>query len=332
MINFIKKLFTKRGYKVFELKDGKLWDKEKQYVIGKTYAQSGKIGILENGLDYEKKLLNTSCSHIHTPNTIICEVEDLGSVSFDCRPNYIEQTLTNKLKIIRKIDKSKYPFKYNDKGDLIYRKDSNGNKYFWEYKYDENGSKIYEKHFDGDEYFWKYKYDNKGNKIYIQYPNGNICEYKYDDKNNKVYTKSFNYELEWKFDKSSNKAYKAFVERNVEETFHTNEEPMGLSDKDSCINKYDNIKIERSYIKDIEKNVILIYNNGHVVGMYKCDAYNNLKSYSDFSKISECVHDERNNKIFEKYTDGKTRFWKYNKNNDMIFYKDKHDNEFKMVD
>ena len=52
-------------------------------------------------------------------------------------------------------------YKYDDKGALIYMKDSDGGEYHWEYKYDNKGNIIYEKDNYGKEWFYEYEYDNK---------------------------------------------------------------------------------------------------------------------------------------------------------------------------
>ena len=57
-------------------------------------------------------------------------------------------------------------YKYDNKDNMIYYKDFDGEEYYWEYKYDDKGNKIYEKYPNGYEYHWEYKYDDKGNVIY----------------------------------------------------------------------------------------------------------------------------------------------------------------------
>ena len=86
-------------------------------------------------------------------------------------------------------------YKYDDKGNVIYKKDSNGDEYYyvydnygniiymkdnygyesrWVYRYDDKGNIIYEKNKYGDEFYWEYKYDDKGDKSGIDCPDENM--------------------------------------------------------------------------------------------------------------------------------------------------------------
>ena len=57
---------------------------------------------------------------------------------------------------------------YDEKGNVIYYENSNGNWAKWEY--DEKGNEIYFE--DGKGYWYKRKYNEKGNEIYSESSNG----------------------------------------------------------------------------------------------------------------------------------------------------------------
>lgn len=215
----------KKGYKAFNLKDGKLWCMDAQYVIGETYTQSGKIEPCVNGLHYCENLLNIGYYYDYESPTIICEVEDLGSISI----NRGAKTVTNKLKIIGEIEINKYPFKCDKYGNVIYKKDFFGNESFYEYEYDNKGNMICKKYPDGSGHFYKYDgnsniiyekdYDNDGyfygydknnNMVYKKYPDGDDEFWRYDENNNIIYKKHYDGEESYykhKYDKNNNKIY-----------------------------------------------------------------------------------------------------------------------------
>ncbi len=69
-------------------------------------------------------------------------------------------------------------------------------------KYDNRGNLIYIKYSDGDEYW--YEYDENSRLIYSKSSNGNECRYKYDENNNLIYYKnSDGYERWLKYNKNN---------------------------------------------------------------------------------------------------------------------------------
>jgi hypothetical protein len=89
----------------------------------------------------------------------------------------------------------------DDKGNEIYREDSDGD--WGKYEYDDNDNTIYEEYSDG---FWKKKeYDDKGNQIYYENSYGEWEKYEYDDKGNEIYQEhSYGYWLKSEYDEDGN--------------------------------------------------------------------------------------------------------------------------------
>ena len=72
---------------------------------------------------------------------------------------------------------------YNEKGNVIYRENSNGS---WsKYEYNEKGNEIYFEDING---FWsESEYDEKGNEIYRENSKGYWAKWEYDEKGNEIY-------------------------------------------------------------------------------------------------------------------------------------------------
>ena len=71
---------------------------------------------------------------------------------------------------------------YDDRGNRIYWKFSDGLEYW--YEYDENNNCIYQKHSTGYEYWSEYDGDNR--IIYGKHVDGNEYWYEYDKNNNRI--------------------------------------------------------------------------------------------------------------------------------------------------
>lgn len=175
-----------KGYKGFYRKNGKLTCLDVTYEIGKTYA-TNKVKLCNFGIHYCEKLDDVLDYYDLNDELVICEVEDLGDLTIKNG----NKSVTNKLKIIKEIKdfKSKLKnMKFDKNNNLIYKKDCNGNEWF--YKYDKNNNKIYQKYYNGDEWFWKF--DKNNNMTYKKDYSGDEFFYKYDKNNNKIYKKDCN--------------------------------------------------------------------------------------------------------------------------------------------
>ena len=75
--------------------------------------------------------------------------------------------------------------KYDDKGNLIYKKYSNSHEYW--YKYDENNNCVYYKNSLGSGYENWQKYDENNNIIHYKSSNGTESWCKYDKKGRTIY-------------------------------------------------------------------------------------------------------------------------------------------------
>ena len=193
-----------KGYKGFKWKENKLNCEDVNYQVGKTYEVKGKIKLCNIGIHYCEKI-DDILTYYDLKDLVICEVEDLGKT---IKSN--DKNVTNKLKIVKIINKSKWNklfkrYKYDNKGNMIYKKDCYGDEYFWEY--DDKGNIIYQKDCDGKEYY--YKYDNKGNMIYKKDCYGDEYFYKYDNKGNMIYQKNcYGKEYFYKYDNKGNMIYR----------------------------------------------------------------------------------------------------------------------------
>ena len=86
-----------KGYKAFDLVDGKLMCREMVYKIGKTYKHEGKIQLYKSGFHF---CINIASVYNHyTFGCVICEVEATGEVIHGD-----EKSVTNSIKIIRQLD------------------------------------------------------------------------------------------------------------------------------------------------------------------------------------------------------------------------------------
>ena len=84
-------------------------------------------------------------------------------------------------------NKQEYPIKgYDEQGNLIYYKSSNGLEIWFDY--DNKGNLIHQKYSNGYEYW--YDYDNKGNEIH--YKNSEGYGYWKGEKGNKITEEEFN--------------------------------------------------------------------------------------------------------------------------------------------
>ena len=182
------------------------------YEIGKTYTFQGELSMCERGFHFCKKIDDIFQWYNNTKELVLLEIEVLGQI-IDHPDN--DKSVTDKIKIIREIPRTEWnsifeKYKFDEKGNMIYEKDSYGGEYFWKYKYDEKGNMIYKKYSDGKKIFWEYKYDEKENKIYekgyigVEY----FWEYKYDEEGNVIYKKDCNgREYFYKYDEKGNKIY-----------------------------------------------------------------------------------------------------------------------------
>jgi YD repeat-containing protein len=149
-----------KGYKGFYKEEGKLVCQDVNYVIGGEYEVEGDIELCKNGIHYCKDIDDVFRYYPHKDNLVVCEIEDIG----DVREEGGNKIVTNKIRVVRnvtdRLNELCARHKYDEKGNMVYEKDSDGN----EYKYDERGNVVYEKDSDGNEY----KYDERGNKVYMK--------------------------------------------------------------------------------------------------------------------------------------------------------------------
>ena len=293
---------SKKGYKAFKLKDGKMYCVEVQYMIGATYEQTGKIKPCRNGLHYCKDLLNVGNYYDYGVDTIICEVEDIGEISID----NCDKTVTNKLKIIKEINKEEYPFRYDDKGNIIYKKYM-CEEFYSIYEYDNNDNIVYI-NLPYENFSCHYKYDKNGNMIYMDASNTSERHYKYDENNNRIYAKLSNgTEFFYEYDKNGNMTHK----RN--------------SHNETWTWRYDEDGNNVYYCRKSNIPGYKEYKNEH---FYKYDVNNKLiRKENHLGEVWEYKYDNRGNLIYEKYPDGKTYVVEYDEDNNIIYSKEPNDIE-----
>jgi YD repeat-containing protein len=163
------------------------------YQIGRVYTFNGDVTGYKLSFNFCKKFTGFNfCKKIkdvfnsedmfddnHKPkgNIKVYEIEVLGSTSY----NYANKYITDKMKIIREMDISNF-IKYDENGNVIYYKHSNG--LSERYKYDENNNLIYHKG-DLDFKIWN-KYDKNNNLVHLRNSSGHKTWYKYNENNNLV--------------------------------------------------------------------------------------------------------------------------------------------------
>jgi len=176
--------------------------------VGKIYSFSGPTKMIPfKYFSFHKNLKDIfSFYREERERLIIFEVEILGK-TFKQKGKLV----TDKINVIRILDKSEYSEflsdpteKYDQNGNLIYRKDSNGYENWWEF--DKNNNLIHSKYSNGFEY-WK-EYDKNGNLIHYKDSNGYEEWHEYDQNNNVIHFKDSNgYEYRKEFDKNGNIIY-----------------------------------------------------------------------------------------------------------------------------
>ena len=187
-----------KGYKVtYNMKCESL-----TYEVGKTYKISS-MKMCKYGFHFCQKAIDVLKYYPPKKDFVLLEIEAKGNVE-----TKDDKSVTDEITILRIIPKKEYKdllgIELDDKGNLIYEKDSLGREYHW--KYDDKGNIVYYKNSNCDEHYWKY--DDKGNKIYQKDSYGKECHYKYDDKGNLIYRKESNgNEHHYKYDDKGNKIY-----------------------------------------------------------------------------------------------------------------------------
>jgi YD repeat-containing protein len=171
------------------------------YEIGKKYKISS-MKMCKHGFHYCNHLDDTLNYYIYNKDIVFIKIEVLGKIQ-----TKDDKSVTDHIRVLGVVDKSELQnCKYDEHGNMIYRKNSYGDEYHW--GYDEHGNKIYQKDPDGDEYHWGY--DEHGNKIYQKdsYDYEYHWEYRYDEHGNKIYKKTpYGDEYHWGYDEHGNKIY-----------------------------------------------------------------------------------------------------------------------------
>jgi len=169
----------KTGYKAtYNMKCNSL-----TYEVGKEYSISS-MEMCNHGFHFCDNLDDCLDYYDFKPETKFIKIEILGQVETSGN-----KSVTDRIKVLEVIEKPEFKrYKFDSKGNIIYRKTPSGN----EYKYGSKGNIIYTKYPNGNEYH--YKYDSNGNMIYMKDSSGREChwEYKYDSKGNMIYRKNSN--------------------------------------------------------------------------------------------------------------------------------------------
>ena len=120
------------------------------YEVGKTYKISS-MKMCNHGFHFCQKAIDVLTYYPPKKDFILLEIEAKGNIETNAN-----KSVTDEITILRIIPKAKYKdllgIELDDKGNLIYQKDSYGNEYHWKYKYDDKGNKIYEKDSNGNEW------------------------------------------------------------------------------------------------------------------------------------------------------------------------------------
>ncbi len=173
------------------------------FEVGETYEIEGELRMCENGFHFCETIQDTLYYYPPNHRLVIFEVEALGDIR-----EKEDKFCTNKIKIIRIVPREEYEdiVKFDENGNLIYRKcgdgcwyvyeyDSNGNqirwensyKYWWTREYDSNGNVI--RYEDSGGYWDTYEYDENGNCIRYENSNGYWATLERDENGNVIRSK-----------------------------------------------------------------------------------------------------------------------------------------------
>ena len=150
------------------------------YEVGKTY-ETDNIKICHRGFHACREMIDTLNYYDYNNQFVLFEVELLGEII-----EKDDKLVTDKIKIVRIVSREEYDgFKFDNRGNLLYMKFSNGFESWSEY--DERNNCIHYKHSTGFE-TWN-KYDEKNNCVYRKYADGYECWKKYDARNKCIHFK-----------------------------------------------------------------------------------------------------------------------------------------------
>ena len=105
-----------------------------KYEVGQTYEETDEIVICARGFHACYKMVDTLQYYPYTKDFVLFEVELLGEVI-----KSHDKVVTNKIKILRVVSPEEYEgFKADDRGNLIYHKNSRGYEFCYEYDLNNN--------------------------------------------------------------------------------------------------------------------------------------------------------------------------------------------------
>ena len=176
------------------------------YEVGREY-KIDSMEMCSHGFHFCKDVKDTLHYYELKKDSVLIEVEALGEVKTERN-----KSVTDHIKVLRVLPlEDHFDVKYDDNGNQIYFKDSNG--FEAHNKYDDNGKLIHYKISDG--YERTYKYDDTGNLIHYKNSSGFEQNWKYDDNGNQIHYKSSNgFEQHYKYDDNGNLTH--YKDSNIE--------------------------------------------------------------------------------------------------------------------
>ena len=210
-------------------------------------------------------------------------------------------------------------WKRNDQGKPVYYKNSNGYEKFFEY--DGRGNLIHHKNSDGDEEF--FEYDSRGNMIHHKIVEGDddpkdwgyacLTEFhkwfEYNDLNNEIHYKQQEV-VNWYYEKGKvdHTSIFQYYERWTE--YHANGEKSHFRDSDGVQKGWDEFG-RRTYYVYKDRKIWMEYKDDKTIVHVVKDC---KEIWLEYGKNTLSKH--------IKYSNGKEEWWEYDKNTDMISYRD----------
>ena len=201
------------------------------YEVGKTYSSS-KLEICKHGFHYCDKMEDTLSYYDYNPiKFILMEVEILGNVV-----TQDDKSVTDEMKVLRIVSPDEYNDEmkskissctYDDAGNMLTRKNSNG-------------------------YKESYTYDDAGNMLTIENSNGRKASWTYDDAGNTLtYVDSNGYKESWTYDDAGNKL-------TYEDSYNGCKESYTYDDAGNMLTREDSNGRKVSYDDVVEPCIITV--------------------------------------------------------------------------
>lgn len=221
----------------------------------------------------------------------------------------------------RKSGNTIYKYTYDDNGNLILTKGSDG--YERKCYYDDNGNEIF---LETSGSWYKYAYDSKGNLVYEEKSDGTYTKYEYDANCNLIYKEKSdgtwsrltcdaygNQIVESLYIDYTENGMNHYAETRSKYTYDNRENETYREDSDGNWTK-------RTY--DLNGRIIKLESNRFSYTEYQYDSAGNLIYEGNGGKWTKYTYDANGNVIYVEDSNGYWEEYTYDKNNNMTYMKD----------